>query len=281
MLVLEYEGTELHGFQYQVGLRTVQGDVEDALRRITGECIRIAGAGRTDAGVHATGQVATFTSGSELSLDRLRDALNAVLPRDVVVRSAREVPAGFHARFSALTRTYRYSVWTGEAPSALWRRFSHRWRGPLDRDSLERATEAIIGTHDFASFAGVNSAASEAPKTTIRSISAATWCLRGDMLEFTVSANAFLPHMVRNLVGTLLLVGGGRLDERGFREVLAARDRRVAGPTAPARGLCLAKVEYAPSAFSIQPSAREISAGSRDADASSDESGSAVPASHG
>lgn len=254
-LVLEYDGTDFHGFQLQVGQRTVQGELEAALRRITGEPIRVAGAGRTDAGVHASGQVASFRMGSDLPVEQLVRALNGVLPPDVVVRSGREVPPEFHARFSARSRAYRYSIWNARTPTALCRRYTYHWRGPLDVVAMDLAARTLVGTHDFASFAGATGEPQgERRGTTIRTVFRAECRRVGELVCFEISANAFLAHMVRNMVGTLLWVGSGRIDLAGFAAVLAARDRRVAGPTAPARGLCLIGVEYEQSAVSDQPS---------------------------
>lgn len=261
-LVLEYDGTDLLGFQYQVDGRTVQGELETALLKITGESIRVAGAGRTDAGVHAAGQVATFTTLSKLNTERLRAALNAQLPADVVVRSVADAPVGFHARFSAIGRTYVYRVWNDETPTALWRRFALHRRRPLDVDTMNEAARPILGTHDFSSFAGsIGSAA--VTRSRVREVESADWTRQGPFVELQISANAFLPHMVRNLVGTFLLVGEGKIAAESVAAILEARDRRLAGPTAPARGLCLARVEYAPSAFSVQPAARKASAEGR------------------
>ena len=261
-LLLEYDGTDFHGFQYQVDGRTVQAEIESALRRVTGAATRIAGAGRTDAGVHATGQVATFTTTSVLSAERLRLALNGVLPDDLVVRRASEAPAEFHARFSARARSYLYRVWNDEAPTAISRRFACYRRRRLDVDAMGLAARAILGRHDFAAFAG-STGDRGAQRTTVREVFEAQWSRREEFVEFTITANAFLPHMVRNLVGTFLLVGEGKLEAEAVEGVLVKRDRRLAGPTAPARGLCLTKVEYAPSAFSIQPLTHEASAEGR------------------
>jgi tRNA pseudouridine38-40 synthase len=257
-LVLEYDGTDFQGFQYQVAGRTIQGEVEAAIRRVTGVETRVAGAGRTDAGVHATGQVATFTTTSGLDIERLYGALNAVLPDDVVVKRVVEAPAEFHARFSARSRSYVYRVWNDEAPTAIWRRCSHQWRRRLDVAAMQRAVGAIVGSHDFAGFSG-SMGGSLSGRTTVREVIRASWERSGTFVDFEITANAFLPHMVRNLVGTFLLVGGGKLDAGEMANILAARDRRLAGPTAPARGLCLTKVEYAPSGFSIQPATRGAS----------------------
>ena len=268
LLVLEYDGTDFHGFQLQTGQRTVQGDLEAALRRITGESIRVAGAGRTDAGVHAAGQVASFRTASALPTARLLRALNAVLPPDVAVRTGREVPPEFHARFSARRRSYRYSIWNAEAPAPLLRRYTYHLQGSLDAEAMHRAARQIVGTHDFASFAGTTGEASrDGERTTVRTVFEAD-CRRpgepAELLEVSVSANAFLPHMMRNLVGTLLQVGSGKVNEAGFAAILAARDRSAAGPTAPARGLCLTEVVYEPSALGgLSPGLAEAVAESR------------------
>lgn len=260
-LVVEYDGTEFHGFQVNPGCRTVQGAIEEALKRVTGESIRIAGAGRTDAGVHAIGQVISFQTESRLGVESLQRALNAVLEPDARVRAGFEAESGFHARYRAVSREYAYTIWNRSSASALWWRYSHHWRGALDVEAMNRASLSLVGEHDFASFAGASDAravvaVSSVAKGTVRTVLVARWewayagedaLLAGESdprLVFRVRANGFLTHMVRNLVGTLLLVGSGRLDEAGFARVMSARDRRAAGPTAPARGLCLTRVYY-------------------------------------
>ena len=245
LLVLEYDGTEFHGFQWQPGLRTIQAELERALHQITGEQIRVVGAGRTDAGVHAAGQAVSFRTTSRLATARLVGALNAVLPRDVVVRSGREVPLEFHARYSAWGRAYRYSIWNAGTPTALRRLYTYHWPGHLDVDAMRLAARSLVGTHDFASFAGsADGVGRGTGRTTLRTVYWADCRREGNLVEIDVAANAFLPHMIRNLVGTLLWVGGGRIDQEDFAAILASRDRTVAGPAAPARGLCLAEVYY-------------------------------------
>jgi tRNA pseudouridine38-40 synthase len=244
LLILEYDGTDFAGFQVQPSRRTVQGELEAALARVTGEQIRINGAGRTDAGVHATGQVASLTTASRLDVEVLSRALNACLPGDLVVRLAREVPEGFHARYSARSRVYRYLVWNGRAPTPLGRRYSHHWPRPLDLGPVEVAAESLIGTHDFASFAGAADPSRTGTGTTVREVMWLRCRRQGNLVEFGVEANAFLPKMVRNLVGTLLLVGSGKLRVEQVSEILGARNRAMAGPTAPPEGLCLVLVRY-------------------------------------
>ena len=249
LLVLEYDGTDYAGFQVQPGQRTVQRDVESALARVTGERIRIDGAGRTDSGVHATGQVASLTTGSRLDDETLLRALNACLPSDVAVRLAREVPEGFHARYSARSRVYLYRVWSAAVRSPLWRQYSHYWPRPLDLGAVETAAVALVGTHDFASFAGSADPSRAEARTTVRTIIRLECRRRGSLVEIEVEANAFLPRMVRNIVGTLLLVGSGKLRVEQVGEILEAKSRALAGPTAPPDGLCLVGVRYPPAAL--------------------------------
>ncbi len=160
------------------------------------------------------------------------------------------MPSRFHARFSARSRTYRYSIWNAETPTALRRLYTYHWGGALDVEAMSRAARQILGTHDFASLAGAfDGSADEGDRTALRTVLAAECRRSGEMVEVDVEANAFLPHMMRNLVGTLLWVGSGKIDEMDFAEILGARDRAAAGPAAPARGLCLTEVRYEPSAF--------------------------------
>lgn len=258
LLVVEYDGTDLAGFQVQPAQRTVQGELETALRRVTGEAIRVNGAGRTDARVHATGQVASFSTASHLSTETLARALNATLASDVAVRLAAEAPDSFHARFSARSRVYRYWIWNAPTPTPLGRRFTCHWRGQLDLHAIEQAGGLLVGTHDFASFAGAfdrssqaiqGSQTSEERPTSVRTIKRLECRAQGRLVEVEVEADAFLPHMVRNVVGTLLLVGSGKLAAGQMGEVLGAKSRAAAGPTAPPQGLCLTAVRYPPYAL--------------------------------
>jgi tRNA pseudouridine38-40 synthase len=259
-LVLEYDGTDFNGSQLQPGGRTVQGELEKALGRLTGQppgqrC-KVSLAGRTDTGVHARGQVASFRTTSAHSLETFRRGLNALLPFDVAVLQAQQVGPDFHARFSALERHYRYVILNREVRAPLERRFALQVAPPLDVTGLQAAADILVGEHDFASFAGAGwgvPAASpdenEAQPGTVRRLVRAKWrqdtsSLDSPVLALELAANAFLPHMVRNIVGTLLLVGKGELTPEGFRQILTARDRRYAGPTAPACGLSLVGVVY-------------------------------------
>jgi len=241
-LTLEYDGTDFCGWQLQAeGQRTVQGVVEHAIERVTGSLCRVHGAGRTDAGVHAEGQVASVGLTSRLAPDELRRALNANLPADVAVRWAAVVDDGFHARFSARGKVYRYRVWNGEVRSPLRARWTHAEPRALDLGGMSQAAKELVGRHDFASFQAAGAEVDSTVRTLTRfEISGCP----GDEIAFEVAGEGFLRHMVRNLVGTLLEVGRGRRTVSSVAETLAARDRRRAGPTAPACGLTLVRVEY-------------------------------------
>jgi tRNA pseudouridine38-40 synthase len=239
-LTLEYDGTAYHGWQVQPGMSTVQGVLQAVLAQMAGERVTVMGAGRTDAGVHASGQVASFAAALRLDGPTLRRALNANLPRDITVREAVEVAPGFDARRSARSRTYRYTLLRREAPSALWARFSLHVSRPLDLQAMRAGAGLLLGTQDFSAFrAGTCTA-----RTPIRTVHEAVWSRCGDLWRFRIRANAFLQQMVRILVATLLEVGHARHPPEWIAEVLASRDRRAAGKAAPPQGLCLVAVEY-------------------------------------
>ncbi len=241
-LVLEYEGTDFAGWQGQrSGLRTVQGEVEKVLARVLQEPPRMVVAGRTDAGVHARGQVASFRTGSALPLWRLARALTGMLPHDIAVRSVAEVPADFHARFGAVERRYVYRML--DRPSALWgRRAWWPWMA-LDAEALTAAFASFLGEHDFRAFAGREP--SKEPlahgRCNVRRLRFVRW-EEGTALE--VWANRFLYHMVRNLVGTATAITKGTRQAQDLPAILASHDRRLAGPTAPPMGLTLEGVVY-------------------------------------
>lgn len=243
-LLLEYDGTDFAGFQAQgQGERTVQGELEAALTRITGaEKLRVHGAGRTDAGVHALGQVAHFDVDWKISEDKIAGALNANLPRDISVRKAEQAEQEFHARYSATSRTYRYAILNRRQPSALLTRYVWHVAKPLEPTAMQEAGRMLCGVHDFATFGQPDMPG----KSTERFVERITVCpLRNEAcLLITVKGNAFLRQMVRSLVGTLVQVGQGRLSVEAVRELLEAKDRQVCPPIAPARGLCLVRVGY-------------------------------------
>jgi tRNA pseudouridine38-40 synthase len=240
-LVLEYDGAAFAGWQVQPQVETVQGALEVAIAQVTGCRVRVVGAGRTDAGVHAEGQVASVGIETALDAERLRLALNGVLPRSVAVVEASEAPASFHARRDARSKRYRYAIWNGAIRSPL--RAARAWclQRPLDLVAMREAATAFVGTHDFASFqtAGSDVTTTERTLDRIEILGA-----RGGEITLVFEGSGFLRHMVRNLTGTLVEVGSGRRAASEMPALLAARDRRRAGRTAPAHGLTLEWVRY-------------------------------------
>ncbi len=242
VLTLEYDGTGFHGWQVQAGPRTVQGAVEEAVRRVTGEGVRVTGAGRTDAGVHAEGQVAHFDTSSGLAPDRFVPALNFWLPDDVSVLACRGAPGSFDARRSASSKLYRYRILTSGPRRPLRERFVLREWHSLDVPAMARCAALLEGQHDFSSFASEHSQCADKERTVLRS----EVIEDGDEVHYFVRADGFLYNMVRIIVGTLLEVGRRKMAVDDFTRALAARHRSAAGPTAPARGLALVGVEYPP-----------------------------------
>ncbi|HET7029245.1 MAG TPA: tRNA pseudouridine(38-40) synthase TruA [Candidatus Limnocylindrales bacterium] len=237
---VEYDGTDFAGFQVQrSGVRTVQGELEAALARLTdGARHAVDGAGRTDAGVHALGQVIGFTYDGRLDAPALEVALNGTLPPDVAVRAVRRTRSDFHPRHAARYRDYRYTVWNG--PRSPLRERQALWvRAPLDVAAMERAGQAFIGPHDFSAFGAVVGG-----RSPVRTVHAVRVRRQGSLVTIDVRANAFLRGMVRRIVAVLLDVGRGTLNEEGVREALAARKPARNGAAAPARGLCLRRVVY-------------------------------------
>jgi tRNA pseudouridine38-40 synthase len=239
-LVVEYDGTAFHGLQYQPTLRTVAGALEDALARLFREAVKITAAGRTDAGVHATGQVVSFRAEREFPIERLVLALNANTPPDLVVRDAQVVVEGFSARFDARERVYDYLILNRGFPSAVWRGRAWHVVRAIDDERFAAAALPLLGEHDFVTFCG------ELPERggTIRELRAIELIRERDVLRVTVRGNAFLHRMVRVLVGTVVASATGYCELDFPAQALAARDRRAAGPTAPAHGLYLAGVRY-------------------------------------
>ena len=236
---IEYDGTDFLGYQIQAVGRTVQGELEKSLAQVTGTAIRVDGAGRTDAGVHALGQVIAFNAIWRHTLTDLHRALNATLPHDIVVRDLKIAEDGFHPRFSALSRSYRYTIINQPWPSALQRRYAHHVREPLDVAAMRAASQYLLGSHDFASFG-------QPPQgeITVREVTQADWLVEGKRFIFDITANAFLYRMVRTIVGTLLQVGMGRLAPTEVEQILAAHDLTRSAAPAPAHGLCLMRVVY-------------------------------------
>jgi len=249
-LRVEYDGTGFAGSQYQQQKRTVQAELEAAWHRFSGEKRRWTLAGRTDAGVHALGQVANIHTESGQSLVVIRQALNALLPQDIIVHDVWEAVEDFHARFSAQRREYRFLILNHATPSALLRQRVVHIRQPLDITAMQEALSPLVGENDFAAFAGGGHEV-WGGKSTVRICYHVDCTLKQlgswPVIQIDMAANGFLRHMVRNIVGTVLLVGAKRLDPEAFKSILDRRERRLAGPTAPPHGLYLTAVLYDPS----------------------------------
>jgi tRNA pseudouridine38-40 synthase len=242
-LVLEYDGTEFHGFQRQTRLRTVQGALEEACSRLLREPIKVIGAGRTDAGVHARGQVVNFSTTRPLPSEKLAGVLNRALPADVKVQQVEEVEADFHARRSARRRTYEYTIVERELPSPILGRYALVVLERLDLVKMAQAAAPLVGRHDFRAFQGGGAETASTERTLFRLA-----CRREDdnRIILTAEADAFLYQMVRLMVGTLLKVGRGQMTPPQVAALLATQDRRRVPAPAPACGLCLVQVSYPP-----------------------------------
>ncbi len=241
-LICEYDGTRYHGFQRQAdGIPTIQGTLEDRLEKLAGHKVTVIGSGRTDSGVHALGQVTNFKTTSRIPADRFAPALNSVLPPDIRIISGEEVSLEFHSRFSARSKTYKYFILNREAPSAVLRRYAYHIPRTLNMEKMIQASTYIVGRHDFSSFTGAKAVSHNFTRNVTELI-----CSREtqDILSILIKADGFLYNMVRNITGTLLEVGRGKLEPEDILSILEARDRRLAGPTAPPHGLFLMEVEY-------------------------------------
>ncbi len=245
-ITLAYDGSDFHGWQVQPERATVQGELAAAIERVTGSKVLPQGSGRTDAGVHALAQVASCQLDAGIPTENLPRALNHVLPPAIRVLSVEEVGPEFHARKSARAKTYHYRIYRGEICPPFLARYVYHSPYPLDEEAMQDAAMVIVGEHDFTSFAAVDPerGREEEEASNVRTIYSSEWKREGEELIYTVRGSGFLHHMVRNLVGTFLLVGKGTLDRAGMKRVLEARDRSAAGPTAPACGLYLVSVEY-------------------------------------
>jgi len=245
-ITLAYDGSDFHGWQVQPERATIQGTLAAAIERVTGSKVLPQGSGRTDAGVHALAQVASCHVDAGIPTENLPRALNHVLPPAIRVLSVEEATPEFHARKSARAKTYRYRIYRGEICPPFLARYVYHHPFPLDEDAMRDAAVVNAGEHDFTSFAAVDSerGREEEEASNVRTIYSSEWTRDGEELIYTVGGSGFLHHMVRNLVGTFLLVGKGTLDRAGMKRILEARDRSAAGPTAPACGLYLVSVEY-------------------------------------
>jgi tRNA pseudouridine38-40 synthase len=269
--ILAYDGTSFHGWQIQPGLPTVQGTLAEAILHITGESVLPQGSGRTDTGVHALGQVASFAVDAPIPPANFHRALNRSLPPSIRILLLEPAPPGFHARHSAVAKTYEYRIFPArpnppsldpdDMPlicSPMLAPYVWDCHHRLDLAILQNAADAVRGIHDFTSFAAVdpdlptraefarsgNCCADPDPLASIRTIHRSTWEKRDNLLVYTVTGNGFLHHMVRNLVGTFVEAGRSQIDAAAIPQILAARNRAAAGPTAPARGLFLVEVTY-------------------------------------
>ena len=241
-IILEYDGTNYHGWQSQSGSgrATIQETLEQTLKELTGEDVKTHASGRTDAGVHALGHVAHFRTESHIPSEAWAPALNHLLPEDIRVLSSEDVPEDFHARYSSTGKIYRYVILNRRAPSALHRSRAWLIDRKLNLSAMRRAAGVLIGKHNFSAF---RSSACGA-KTPVRKLTALTILKRGDFVEILLEADAFLMHMARNIVGTLVDVGIGRYTAEAVKQMLLSCDRSKAGRTAPACGLYLVKVLY-------------------------------------
>jgi len=246
-LTLEYDGTGYRGWQAQKNARSIQETIQEAAAKVIGPDVDVQGAGRTDAGVHALGQVASVRLTSAIARSSLRHALNAILPADVRIVDVEEAPAQFNARFEARSKTYRYRIFNAEVMNPFERWFAWHLPRALDVEAMAAAAARLTGRHDFAAF----QAAGGVVSGSVRTLGESRWLEeahggsgRGPTLAYQISGDGFLRHMVRNIVGTLVEVGTGRRTPASMEPLLASRDRSEAGPTAPAHGLCLVRVEY-------------------------------------
>ena len=240
LLLIEYEGTAYHGWQMQTNALSIQEVLEKFLSRILNTPTTLLSSGRTDAGVHAEGMPAHFVADTKMSVSEMQLALNSLLPHDISIKEVREVPMEFNARGSAKSKLYRYTILNRGYPSAL--NFRRSWFIPheLDVAAMQRASRYLLGEHDFTSFRAGNCNA----KSPVRTMNRVEIFQKDDFLIFEFESKGFLKHMVRNLVGTLVYVGKKKYPAEQVKTILEARDRKVAGPTAPAHGLCLIRVDY-------------------------------------
>jgi tRNA pseudouridine38-40 synthase len=251
-LVVTYDGTDFHGWQRQPNLPTIQECLETSLARLTGEAAHVWGSGRTDAGVHALNQVANFKTASPIPCENLAKALNNLLPPTIRIKEAREVAESFHARYDVRSKTYRYRILQASVCSPFLGRFVCHHPFPLDHARMAEAVRSFEGEHDFTSFAaaaadeGAGGEKETSGRAMVRTIFSSRLFRRARtaLLVYEVTGSGFLHHMVRNMVGTMMEVGRGKIAPQDIPRILAARDRTLAGPSAPAQGLCLMKVEY-------------------------------------
>jgi len=240
-LTIQYDGTAYVGWQIQPKGLTVQGVIEEKLNQLTGEAVRLTAASRTDAGAHAMGQVAHFKTKSRLDPKAIQRALNSLLPPDIAILKGEEAPEGFHARRDAKSKVYEYRILNRDVRSVFDRLYAWHVPQKLNLSSMRKATGYLVGEHDFSAFRSTGTPT----HTAVRKVIRAQWKRgRRGLLAFEIEGSGFLKQMVRAIVGTLVEVGKGKIDPEGFREILEAKDRSKAGPTAPAHGLFLMEVKF-------------------------------------
>ena len=240
-MIVEYDGTRYHGWQRQKDDRSIQGEIEKALQKITAKSVTVIGSGRTDAGVHAEGQVASFESDTQIEPEALLKGLNSLLAEDIIIKACEYASASFHARYDVKSKVYCYKILNRPTPAAIGRQYSWFIRKPLNQDAMRAAIAHIIGRHNYKSFEGTGSPRQH---TTRQVYSAELIEHKGGLLLFHIEADGFLRYMVRNIVGTLVDVGMQKLTPDDFKRILDAKDRSQASATAPAHGLTLIEVKY-------------------------------------
>jgi tRNA pseudouridine38-40 synthase len=245
-LLLQYDGTDFHGWQVQEGLRTVQGELTRVLSMLEGADVHVAGSGRTDAGVHAEGQIATVKLSKVWDLEKLRHAINGNLWYDLRVFAIEKAEDDFHARFSAKSKTYMYRIINAPIISPFWCRYAHLETRPLDVTRMNEVGRHFIGTHDWTAFSAAQSDTESRVRTISKVLVESRWDTRANAsrIELSITADGFLRYMVRSIVGTLLEVGRGDKDAEAIQHAIVTGDRRLCGPTAPANGLTLMEVRY-------------------------------------
>ncbi len=243
-LTIEYDGTCFHGWQIQKGLRTVQGEVEKALNKIFKKRMRVYGSGRTDAGVHASGQVAHFAVNSQMSVQEMLKAINANIPDDIVIHRVDEAKSTFHAQYKAKSKVYAYNILNRTTPSVQQRNFYYFYPYDLNLKNMRQEAKALIGKKDFKSFQAADAHNKKRSQNTIRKIKSIQIKKKGSYVTIQIEANGFLYKMVRNIVSALLEIGTGRLPMGSIKKILKQKNRVFAPKTAPAKGLCLVKVKY-------------------------------------
>lgn len=245
-LLIQYDGTDFHGWQVQENARTIQGELERVIGSLEGEDVKVVGSGRTDAGVHAEGQVANVFLKRPFAPDKLRFAINGNLWRDIRIMNVENAHDEFHARFSARKKTYVYRIVNAPVMSPFWRRFALHETRPLDLGKMIEASRLLLGEHDWTAFSSARSDGESRVRKVIDCSIDSRWDSRANanMIEFKITANGFLRYMVRSIVGTMLEVGRGEKDSDTIQTAIVSGDRNLAGQTAPAQGLTLLNVEY-------------------------------------